>query len=186
MARADARSPRLHVSAPLDEGTAVALSPGQTNYLVNVLRLAPGARVLVFNGDDGEFAASLAATGRKGLALALGARTRPPEAPPDLDLLFAPIKHTRLDYLAQKAVEMGARRLRPVMTRRAQIARLHLERLQANAIEAAEQCGAVWTPQVLKLQPLEAALTEWPARRLLVFCDEDAPRGGPLEILSGA
>jgi 16S rRNA (uracil1498-N3)-methyltransferase len=186
MARPDARSPRLHISAPLDEGATVTLSRGQANYLVNVLRLAAGARILAFNGRDGEFAASLAGAGRRGVTLALVARTRPAEAPPDLDLLFAPIKHTRLDYLAQKSIEMGARRLRPVLTRRSQVARLNLERLEANAIEAVEQCGAVWTPLVLPPEPLEGALARWPTGRLLVFCDEDAPRGDPLETLSRA
>jgi 16S rRNA (uracil1498-N3)-methyltransferase len=186
MARTDFNPPRLHVAAPLAEGAAVALSPQQMNYLVNVLRLKPGARALVFNGRDGEFAASLATAARKGASLAVGAQTRPPEAPPDVDFLFAPLKHARLDYLAQKAVEMGARRLMPIVTRRTQAARLNLERLEANAIEASEQCGAVWTPEVLPLQPLERALGQWPQKRLLVFCDEDAPQASPLDALSEA
>lgn len=184
MAQTD--SPRLHVSAPLADGATISLSPGQTSYLVNVLRLAPGARVLAFNGRDGEFAASLAAAGRRSVALALGARTRPPEAPPDIDLLFAPVKHARLDYMAQKAVEMGAGRLRPVLTRRTQVTRLNLERLEANAIEAAEQCGAIWTPAVLPPASLERALAEWRAEQLLVFCDEGAPPADPLAALSNA
>ena len=186
MARTDFHSPRLHVSAPLAEGAAIPLSPEQANYLVNVLRLPAGARVLVFNGRDGEFAASLAAPGRKSATLAVAARTRNQESPPDVDFLFAPLKHARLDYMAQKAVEMGARRLRPVITRRTQVARLNLERLEANAIEACEQCGVIWTPEVLPPEPLDKALSAWPAGRLLVFCDEDAPQADPLAALSGA
>jgi 16S rRNA (uracil1498-N3)-methyltransferase len=182
----DARAPRLHVAAALAAGAAAALSAEQTNYLANVLRLGAGARALVFNGRDGEFAAEIAAAGRKGLTLTVIARTRAAEAAPDVDLLFAPLKHTRLDYLAQKAVEMGAGRLRPVVTRRTQVARLNLERLAANAIEASEQCGAVWTPKVLPAEPLDRALAQWPAERLLVFCDERAPPRDPLDALSGA
>jgi 16S rRNA (uracil1498-N3)-methyltransferase len=175
----------LHVSSRLAEGAALALSPEQANYLANVLRLAPGGRVLVFNGRDGEFAASLAGA-RKTVTLAVGAQTRPQEAPPDVDFLFAPLKHARLDYMAQKAVEMGAARLRPIVTRRTQVARLNLERLEANAIEACEQCGANWTPEVWPLEPLERALGQWPAGRLLVFCDEDAPPAAPLAALAEA
>jgi len=184
MARTD--SPRLHVSAPLAEGGAISLSSEQANYLVNVLRLAPGARVLLFNGRDGEFAASLAATERRSVTLTLAAQTRRPQAPPDVEFLFAPLKHARLDYMAQKAVEMGARRLRPVLTRRTQVARLNVERLAANAIEAAEQCGAIWTPECPPPEPLDKALSEWPAGRLMVFCDEEAPQADPLAALSEA
>ncbi len=179
----DLRAPRLHIAAPLAVGAAAALSTEQTNYLANVLRLGAGARVLAFNGRDGEFLAEIAASGRKGLMLVPTAQARPAEDLPDVDLVFAPLKHARLDYLAQKAVEMGAGRLRPVLTRRTQVARLNLERLEANAIEAAEQCGAVWTPEVLPLEPLDKALAAWPGGRALVFCDEDAQAAAPLEAL---
>ena len=179
----DLRAPRLHVAAPLAAGQTAALSADQANYLANVLRMGGGARLLAFNGRDGEFLAEIVTAGRKGLTLALIERTRAAEAPPDLDLLFAPLKHARLDYLAQKAVEMGAGRLRPIATRRTQVARLNLERLEANAIEASEQCGAVWTPKILPLEPLDHALAAWPAERVLVFCDEDAPVDGPLDVL---
>ncbi len=182
----EVRAPRLHVATALTAGAAATLSADQMNYLANVLRLGAGARVLVFNGRDGEFSAEIAAAGRRGRTLTLIARTRAAEAAPDVDLLFAPLKHARLDYMAQKAVEMGAGRLRPVITRRTQVARLNLERLEANAIEAAEQCGAVWTPKVLPPEPLERTLAAWPAERLLVFCDEEAPRGDPLDALRKA
>lgn len=182
----DVRAPRLYVATALAAGEPATLSVDQTNYLANVLRLGAGARVLVFNGRDGEFAAEVAAAGRKGLTLSVVAQTRAAEAAPDVDLLFAPLKHARLDYMAQKAVEMGAGRLRPVVTRRTQVARLNLERLEANAIEASEQCGAVWIPKVLPPEPLDRTLAQWPGERLLVFCDERAPPGDPIEALRTA
>lgn len=185
MARTDFRTPRLYVSGDLAEGGLVALKPEQANYLVNVLRLKEGARVLLFNGRDGEFAAALRAASRKGAALSVGAQTRPQETPPDVDLLFAPLKHARLDYMAQKAVEMGARRLLPVRTRHTQPQRFNLDRLQANAIEACEQCGVIWIPETRPLRPLDQALAEWPSDRLLVFCDEEAPEANPLDALAG-
>ena len=186
MARTDFRSPRLHVAAALAEGERVALSGDQANYLVNVLRLGAGARVLLFNGRDGEFESALAEISRKGAALLVGARLRVQETPPDVEFLFAPLKHARLDYVAQKAVEMGASRLSPVVTRRTQAGRLNMERLEANAIEACEQCGILWIPAVTPLRPLESALAGWPEDRLLVFCDEDAPPESPLDALAGA
>jgi 16S rRNA (uracil1498-N3)-methyltransferase len=185
MARTDFSSPRLCVETPLSDGARVALSPDQATYLVNVLRLRDGAQVLVFNGRDGEFAASLLAPTRKGAALTVGARERAQEFPPDLDYLFAPLKHARLDYMAQKAVEMGARRLRPVITRRTQVARVNGDRLRANAREAAEQCGVMWLPEIVAEQPLDAVLADWPAQRLLIFCDEDAPLANPISALAG-
>ena len=184
MARSDFSSPRLYVDAALTEGARVALSPDQANYLVNVLRLREGARVLAFNGRDGEYATRLLASTRKNVALAVEAREREQEFPPDLDYLFAPLKHARLDYMAQKAVEMGARRLRPVITRRTQVARVNGDRLRANAREAAEQCGVIWLPEVVAEQPLDVVLAAWPAERLLVFCDEDAPLANPILALA--
>jgi 16S rRNA (uracil1498-N3)-methyltransferase len=186
MARTDFRTPRLHISQDLAPGAKLKLDPQQTNYLVNVLRLGAGAPVLLFNGRDGEFAASLAASSRKEAALIVGSQTRPQETPPDVDYLFAPLKHARLDYMAQKAIEMGARRLLPVMTRHTQVTRVNLERLRANAIEACEQCGVIWTPEVAPLEPLGEALKAWPAERLLVFCDEEAEQASPLDALANA
>lgn len=186
MARTDFTSPRLFLDAALAEGARLPLGREHANYLLNVLRLGDGARVLVFNGRDGEFAASLESASRKSAALVVGARVRPQESAPDLDYLFAPLKHARLDYMAQKAVEMGARRLRPVMTRRTQASRVNLDRLRANAIEACEQCGVIWIPEIIGETPLEKALAQWPAERLLIFCDEEAPLSDPLEALSEA
>jgi 16S rRNA (uracil1498-N3)-methyltransferase len=186
MARTDFRTPRLYVSQDLAEGAEVKLDPQQTNYLVNVLRLGAGAPTLLFNGRDGEFSASLAASSRKAASLIVGARTRAQETPPDVDYLFAPLKHARLDYMAQKAVEMGASRLRPVITRHTQVSRVNLERLQANAIEACEQCGVIWIPEIAPVEPLAEALKRWPPERLLVFCDEEAEQASPLDALGSA
>jgi 16S rRNA (uracil1498-N3)-methyltransferase len=184
MARTDFRTPRLYVSEDLATGAEVKLDLQQTNYLVNVLRLGVSAPVLLFNGRDGEFSAKLNTSARKGASLIVGAPTRPQETPPDIEYLFAPLKHARLDYMAQKAVEMGARRLRPVITRHTQVARVNLERLRANAIEACEQCGVIWSPEIAPVEPLGEALKRWPAARLLVFCDEEAEPASPLDALA--
>jgi 16S rRNA (uracil1498-N3)-methyltransferase len=186
MARTDFSSPRLYVDASLNEGGKAALSPDQANYLLNVLRLRERARILVFNGRDGEFVANVADATRKGAALIIGQRLRAQEFGPDLDYLFAPLKHMRLDYVAQKAVEMGVRRLRPVMTHRTQASRVNLDRLRANAQEAAEQCGVIWLPEISPEETLANALDRWPAQRLLIFCDEDAPQANPVAALAGA
>ena len=186
MARTDFRTPRVYISQDLAPEAEIKLDPQQTNYLVNVLRLGAGAPILLFNGRDGEFSASLSTSSRKAALLAVGARTRAQEAPPDVDYLFAPLKHARLDYMAQKAVEMGARRLRPVITRHTQVARANLERLRANAIEACEQCGVIWIPEIAPVEPLAEALKLWPPERLLVFCDEEADQASPLDALGNA
>jgi 16S rRNA (uracil1498-N3)-methyltransferase len=186
MARTDFRTPRLYVAQDLATGAEIKLDPQQTNYLVNVLRLGAGSHVLLFNGRDGEFSTSLSTSSRKAALLAVGARTRAQETPPDVDYLFAPLKHARLDYMAQKAIEMGARSLRPVITRHTQVSRVNLERLQANAIEACEQCGVIWTPEIAPVEPLTEALKRWPPERLLVFCDEEADQASPLDALGNA
>lgn len=186
MARTDYTTPRLCLDDDLASGRKITLAPEAANYLINVLRLPPGARVLVFNGRDGEFAAAIGPVEKKRGSLIVGERTREQETPPDIDYLFAPLKHARLDYMAQKAVEMGARRLRPVITRRTQATRVNLERLAANAREACEQCGVIWLPEVAEPETLEAALAHWPAERVLVFCDEDAPLANPIEALAAA
>ncbi len=147
MPRSDFRTPRIYLEAPLAAGTTVALSRDQANYLINVLRLGQGDAVLLFNGRDGEWRASLAGTGKRALAAVVGECLREQPSQPDLHFLFAPLKHARLDYLVQKAVEMGVSRLQPVITRHTQVARLNLERMWANAIEAAQQCGVLICPK---------------------------------------
>lgn len=184
LAAHDFAATRLFVVGPLAEGARLAASPDQVNLLVNVLRLAEGTPVLVFDGASGEWRARIEKRGKRELNLLVEARTREQTVPTAVHLLFAPLKHARLDYMAQKAVEMGAARLTPVLTRRTQVARLNLDRLNANAIEAAEQCGVLSIPEVDDLAPLDKALARLEPDRLLVFCDEDAPPAKPIEALA--
>ncbi|MET0444474.1 MAG: 16S rRNA (uracil(1498)-N(3))-methyltransferase, partial [Pseudorhodoplanes sp.] len=163
----------------------VALDKAQANYLANVLRLESGDPVLVFNGRDGEWRAAFQREGRKSVWLELAERTREQERATDLHYLFAPLKHARLDYMVQKAVELGASRLQPVVTRHTQAARINLERMRANAIEAAEQCGILNICEVADGLPLPKALAARSQDRVLVFCDEDAEVRDPAAALSG-
>ena len=165
-------------------GYTLELEPAQANYLRNVLRLKAGAPVLVFNGRDGEWRATLADRGKRALSLALGEQTRAQTTPLDLHYLFAPLKHARLDFMVQKAVEMGASRLQPVLTRHTQVTRVNLERMRANAIEAAEQCGILTLPEIGAPAGLEHMLAEREPERLLIFCDEDADVKDPLAALA--
>ncbi len=173
MARYDFTTRRLFVETPLSAGAQIELPAPSAHYLRNVLRLSDGAELLVFNGRDGEWRAALLA-GRRQTNLVIRELTRAQEPPGDLHYLFAPLKHARLDYMAQKAVERGASLLQPVLTRHSQAERLNLARMQANVIEAAEQCGILAVPGVGAPQKLDVVLASWPAGRLLVFCDEDA------------
>jgi len=186
MPRYDFRSPRLYLEVPLAGGQTLGLEPAQVNYLRNVLRLRDGAPVLVFNGSDGEWRATLIERGKRALALGIGEQTRAQTRPLDLHYLFAPLKHARLDYMVQKAVEMGASRLQPILTRHTQAARVNLERMRANAIEAAEQCGILTLPEIAAPVSLERILAERKAERLLVFCDEDAEVKDPVAALANA
>ena len=181
MPRYDFRTTRLYVDAPLTQGGEVTLDRDQANYLRNVLRLERGDSVLLFNGADGEWQANLAESGKRSVTLIVGTRQRAQTGAGDLHFLFAPVKHVRLDYLVQKAVEMGASRLQPVMTRHTQVARINLDRMRANAIEAAEQCGILRIPEVAEPLTFEQATAE--TDRLLVFCDEDAEVRDPVAAL---
>jgi 16S rRNA (uracil1498-N3)-methyltransferase len=182
MPRYDFRTPRIYLDAPLGSGTAVALDRDQANYLVNVLRLTQGDGILLFNGRDGEWQAELTGTGKRSLSAAVGERQREQPQPNDLHFLFAPLKHARLDYLVQKAVEMGVSRIQPVMTRHTQVARLNLDRMRANAIEAAQQCGVLAIPEIEEPVAFKNLAIE--AGRLLVFCDEDAEVTDPVAALA--
>jgi len=178
----DFRAPRLFVDAPLAAGATVALARDQSNYLGNVLRLAAGATVLVFNGRDGEWRAAI--SGRKRAdTLEILNPVRPQDHLRDLAYVFAPLKHARLDYMVQKAVEMGASRLQPVMTRFTQAARVNVDRMRANVVEAAEQCGILTLSSVAEPVSLDKFLTQREPQRLLVFCDEAAEQAGPLPAL---
>jgi 16S rRNA (uracil1498-N3)-methyltransferase len=184
MPRYDFRSPRLYIEEPLEERGNVALDRGQTHYLTRVLRLKPGSRALVFNGRDGEWTATLALEPRAA-GLIVGQRTRAQTAAADLHYLFAPLKAARLDYMVQKAVEMGASLLQPVLTRHGQVARVNAERMRANAIEAAEQCGILSLPSIQPPLTLARLLAERDPARRLVFCDEDAEVASPVAALGG-
>jgi 16S rRNA (uracil1498-N3)-methyltransferase len=186
MPRYEFRSPRLYLDAPLATGREVILDRAQANHLLNVLRLKQGDELLLFNGRDGEWQARLTGSGRRALTATIGERKRPPPQPPDLHFLFAPLKHARLDYLVQKAVEMGVSRLQPVLTRHTQVARVNLERMRANTIEAAQQCGILALPEVAAPLTFEAAVAAVGADRLLVFCDEDAEVKDPVAALAAA
>jgi 16S rRNA (uracil1498-N3)-methyltransferase len=178
----DFRAPRLFVDAPLREGERIALERNQSNYLGNVLRLSAGETILVFNGRDGEWQAQI--EGRKRPDnLTIVARTRPQDRLPDIAYVFAPLKHARLDYMVQKAVEMGASMLQPVLTRHTQVSRVNSERMRANVIEAAEQCGILSLANVAEPVALERYLDTREAGRLLVFCDEASDVKNPVEAL---
>jgi 16S rRNA (uracil1498-N3)-methyltransferase len=180
----DFRSPRLFIEAPLEEGAEVTLNAAQSHYLGTVLRLKPGSQVLVFNGRDGEWTAKLSVA-KRASALLIGAKTRAQSSAADLHYLFAPLKAARLDYMVQKAVEMGVSRLQPVFTRHSQAARVNIERMRANAIEAAEQCGVLSLPEIGEPVAFSRLLAEWDAGRPLVFCDENAETADPIAALAG-
>jgi 16S rRNA (uracil1498-N3)-methyltransferase len=172
---------RLHVDHPLAEGQAVPLTADQAHYLTGVMRLGPGDPVHLFNGRDGEWRAALTVASRRGAMATCAVQTRRLAMPPDLWLLFAPVKKARTDFIVEKAVELGVARLQPVQTRHTNSERIRQDRLQAHAVEAAEQCGATFVPPVDDLQPLERVLRDWPKDRVLLWCDEDTatPTAGP-------
>ena len=184
---------RLYVDQPLAPGQAVRLSPDQAHYLTGVMRLAAGAPILLFNGRDGEWRATLAEASKRGAIAIPDTQTKPLHLPPDLWLLFAPIKKARTDFIVEKAVELGAARILPVQTRHTNSDRIRQDRLQAHALEAAEQCGATYVPEVAELTQLDKLLSKWPEDRRLYWCDETAlgqpatiiPTESPAAILIG-
>jgi 16S rRNA (uracil1498-N3)-methyltransferase len=182
--------PRLYVEETLSEGLALTLAGGAANYLGNVLRLGPGAQVKLFDDRTGEWLAEVAEAGRKRVTLAVLGHLRPREAVPDLWLLFAPVKRGRIDWLVEKATELGVARLVPVVTRRTVVERLNLDRLKAHVIEAAEQCERTALAELAEPRKLEPLLRDWPAGRTLYFADEAGgepfrPAPGPAAILIG-
>lgn len=186
MAINDKSSERLYVEAALSGGAHVTLSADHVHYLSKVLRARAGDGVLLFNGRDGEWRGALTLSGKRGGAVILGEQTRPQASGPDLMYLFAPLKRSRLDYMIQKATELGVARLSPVMTRRTIAERVNLDRMRANAIEAAEQCGVLWVPAVDEPQDLARLLASWPDDRVLIFADEAAEVASPLDALAPA
>ncbi|HVG48176.1 MAG TPA: 16S rRNA (uracil(1498)-N(3))-methyltransferase [Rubellimicrobium sp.] len=185
---------RLHLDHPLAEGQPVPLGPDQAHYLFGVMRLGVGERLSVFNGRDGEWDAEVAEAGKRAGRLIAVARTRAQEMPPDLWLLFAPIKKARTDFIVEKAAEMGCRRILPVQTEFTQAERVKADRLRAHAVEAAEQCGGVFVPEVAEMARLWDVLAAWDQSRTLWFCDETlaggvaaapASEAGPGAVLIG-
>jgi len=185
MPQVEFRCPRLFVDAALAAGSQVPLTREQANYLGNVLRLAPGGRVLAFNGRDGEWQA-LIIGGKRLERLEMLLQTRPQDRLPDITYVFAPLKHARLDYMVQKVVELGAAVLVPALTRFTQATRVNTERMRANVIEAAEQCGILSLATVEEPLKLERWLATRDGQRLLVFCDESAEVADPVAALAGA
>lgn len=163
---------RLYVDHPLGQGQSVPLTREQAHYLFGVMRLGVDDSILVFNGHDGEWLATVAGAGKRGGVLSVQQQTAPLRMPPDLWLLFAPVKKARTDFIVEKAVEMGAARIMPVATDFTNSERIRQDRLQAHAVEAAEQCGATVVPEVAELKKLGVVLGRWPEDRKLLFCDE--------------
>jgi len=163
---------RLYVEQDLAPGQSVPLSRDQAHYLFGVMRLGVGAQVLLFNGRDGEFLAEVAEAGKRGGGVMCGSLTRDLQMPPDLWVLFAPIKKARTDFIVEKAAEMGAARIVPVMTEFTNAGRVQRDRLQAHAVEAAEQCGGTFVPEVAEAVKFRALLDGWDAARQIMFCDE--------------
>jgi 16S rRNA (uracil1498-N3)-methyltransferase len=182
--RANFRLQRLFVDTPLSSDTKHEVSSEQFNYLANVLRLEAGAKVLLFNGRDGEWLAEVNFPSRKKIVLEPVEQTRPQPEASDLHYLFAPLKVGRLDYLVQKAVEMGAGVLQPVMTQHVQGKIANLNRLRANVAEAAEQCGILSIPEVAEPRKLPDLLERWPPDRRIIFCDESDEGQNPLPVLA--
>ncbi len=184
--------PRLFVRAPLGAGVAVALDPGQANYLGNVMRLGVGAEALLFDGANGEWVAKVVESGKKRMILVADRPGRPQEAVPDLALAFAPVKRQETDWLVEKATELGIARLEPVTTQRTIVERVKLERLESIAIEAAEQCNRTSLPTIAAPVTLKQFLAQRDPARTLYFADEDggtaaaeAFQPGPATILTG-
>jgi 16S rRNA (uracil1498-N3)-methyltransferase len=163
---------RLYVEAPLALGATLVLDEGQSHYLAHVLRAKPGQRVRLFNGTDGEWSALIVAVAKRGVTLGVEGPTRPQDGVPDLWLLLAPVKKTPLDYIVQKATELGVARIQPVITRRTIVERVNTDRMKANAVEAAEQSGRLGVPAIAEPAPLERVLSGWDTGRTIVFCDE--------------
>jgi len=181
----DFRSQRLFIDTDLDVDAMHVCTKDQSNYLRNVLRLADGDEILVFNGRDGEWRATLSHEGKRSCSLSIIQQHRLQAAGPDIDYLFAPLKRARLDYMVQKATEMGVASLRPVMTTRTVAARVNTARMRANVIEASEQCGILRMPEVFEPVGLPAILEKWPTGRTLLFADEAASNTSSLAAFEG-
>ncbi len=183
MPRYDFTSQRLFMDVPLAADNTIELDRGQANYLLNVLRLGENDHILVFNGRDGEWRAEITPQGRKKAVLNVSEQTRPQPAAYDLIYMFAPLKQARMEYVVQKAVEMGAGSLQPVLTEYTQLRKINVEKMNLQAVEAAEQCGILTIPSIEDLQPLEAAIGNTANDHTIIFCDEGDLLQNPLSML---
>lgn len=186
MAIHDFNSQRLYLDTGLSKGRSVSLSGQQAHYLANVLRARSGDKLLIFNGRDGEWQAEITHIKKREIELALLEQARPQPTSDNvrIDYLFAPLKRDRLDYLVQKATELGVARMRPIVTDRTIASRVNQDRMRANVIEAAEQCGILRVPEVLEFEKLRTAVADLAAGTPIVFCDEAAPVTNPVTALS--
>ncbi len=175
---------RLYVNAPLGAGVAVAADEGQAHYLIHVMRARQGQRVSLFNGRDGEWLAEISAATKRGVILNGLRQTEAQAGVPDLWLVFAPVKKTPADYLAQKATELGVSKLQPVFTRRTNVNRVNQDRMLANAVEAAEQSGRLSVPEIAEVADLSKIIASWPKERHIYFCDEGGD-ANPLAQVAG-
>jgi len=180
----DAFAQRLFVDSPLVEGEVLNCSKEQAHYLLNVLRVKDGEALLIFNGRDGEWRSTIAVTGKRACCLKVQGQVRSQTNGPDIQLLFAPLKRARLDYMIQKAAELGVAKLIPVLTQHTVPDRVNTERMRANAIEAAEQCGILFVPEISQPLRLGKLLDAWDSSRTLIFCDEGADVSNPVESLA--
>lgn len=180
----DRSSQRLYVEAPLAAGETVICTEDQAHYLRNVLRVQDGDTLDLFNGCDGEWQAAVVFTGKKTCSLRPDILLREQDHGPDIQLLFAPLKRARLDYMVQKAAELGASKLQPVLTQHTVPDRVNVKRMRANAIEAAEQCGILFVPEIASPARLDDVIADWPQDRRLIYCDEHADHANPITALS--
>lgn len=174
---------RLFVHADLVQGNIIRCEPAQAHYLLTVLRLKAGAIIGVFNGRDGEWDGELQLKGRKSASIQVNSKVKDQESTPDLIYLFAPLKRARLDYMVQKATEMGASVLQPVMTQYTNAYSLKIERMKLNVIEAAEQCNLLSIPEVREPVSLKEIIADWPPQRCLIYCDEHSDKKSTIERL---
>lgn len=182
--RTFSRLPRLYVPFDLAPDATQHLDKNQSNYLAAVLRQKPGAEIIVFNGRDGAWRATLATSNKKSLEIKVQTQITPQTHPIDLTYLFAPLKTGRLDYMVQKATEMGVAAMQPVLTDFTQSPKIKMDRIRANCIEAAEQCEILSVPDVHAPIKLSDMLDQWDGHRALIFCDEAAPEQNPLDALA--
>lgn len=176
---------RLYVEHPLGEGQSVPLDRGQAHYLFGVMRQTVGAQILLFNGRDGEWRAEVTDAGKRGGGLACIGQTKALQMPPDLWLCFAPIKKARTDFIVEKAAEMGAARIVPMQTEFTNSGRIQRDRLQAHAVEAAEQCGGTFVPELTDLVRFDRLLQDWDQNRRIMFCDEALASSLPSALVAG-